>query len=63
MKGLFWARDFGRKTDHGAVGHPERADAQRGAKMLEAIVARVKAIAEVTLKLPLPEEFESSCDS
>src|SRR2546427_450636 len=22
LKGLFWARDFGRRTDHGAVGHP-----------------------------------------
>ena len=27
LAGLFWARDFGRKTDHGAVGHPEFADA------------------------------------
>ena len=44
-RGLTWARDFGRKTDHGAVGHPERADAERGGRMLEAIVGRVAEVA------------------
>jgi creatinine amidohydrolase len=53
LKGLFWARDFGRRTDHGAVGHPERADAARGRKMLEAIVRKVTAVVEATLEVPL----------
>ncbi len=34
---LTWARDFGRRTDHGAVGYPEAANADRGRRMLEAI--------------------------
>src|SRR5262249_61837998 len=53
LKGLFWARDFGRRTDHGAVGHPERADAEKGRQMLEAIVRKVTAMVAETLKAPL----------
>jgi creatinine amidohydrolase len=51
LAGLFWARDFARRTDHGAVGHPEFASAERGKAMLEAIVARVTAVVEATLRL------------
>ena len=39
LKGLFWARDFARRTDHGAVGYPEFADPERGRRMIDAIVA------------------------
>ena len=53
-RGLFWARDFGRRTDHGAVGYPEKADAERGRRMLEAINDRVTAVADEILKLSLP---------
>ena len=52
LDGLFWARDFGRRTDHGAVGYPERAGADRGRRMLDAIVRKVAAVAEQALKLP-----------
>jgi creatinine amidohydrolase len=55
LAGLTWARDFGRKTDHGVVGHPESADAERGGRMLTAIVARVAEVARGVLELPLPE--------
>jgi creatinine amidohydrolase len=55
LKGLFWARDFGRRTDHGAVGHPELADAERGKKMLDAAVRKVTGVVEQTLSLPLGE--------
>lgn len=51
--GVFWARDFARRTDHGAVGHPERADAERGGRMLETVVRKVTATAEAILRLPL----------
>jgi creatinine amidohydrolase len=51
--GAFWACDFGRSTDHGAVGYPERADGERGRRMLEAVVSRVTAVAERILGLPL----------
>ena len=54
LHGLFWAQDFVRRTDHGAVGHPERADAERGKKMLDAIVKKVAAVANSVIGLPLP---------
>ena len=53
LRGLSWARDFGRKTDHGVVGHPESADADRGRLMLEAVVGAVGAIADAILIQPL----------
>lgn len=56
LKGLFWARDFGRRTDHGAVGYPSLANADRGRQMLDAIVRKVTAVAERTLALPLEDE-------
>jgi creatinine amidohydrolase len=51
LGGLFWARDFARRTDHGAVGYPEFASAERGTAMLDAIVTRVTAVVEATLRL------------
>ena len=54
LRGLFWARDFGRRTDHGVVGHPERADAARGRRMLDAIARRVVEVATAVIDLPLP---------
>lgn len=53
LRSAFWARDFGRRTDHGAVGHPERADAERGRLMLEAVITKVTATAQAVLELPL----------
>jgi creatinine amidohydrolase len=53
LQGLFWARDFGRRTDHGAVGYPETADAERGRKMLEAAVRKVTETVDAVLTLPL----------
>lgn len=55
MKPLSWARDFGRRTDHGAVGHPERADADRGRRMLDAVIRKTTEAAEAILALPLDE--------
>lgn len=52
LGGLFWARDFGRRTRHGAVGHPESADAERGRRMFDAVVARVTAVARALLAAP-----------
>lgn len=55
LGGLTWARDFGRRTGHGVVGHPEAADGERGGRMLAAIVGRVASAARGVLDLPLPE--------
>jgi creatinine amidohydrolase len=54
LNGLFWARDFARRTDHGAVGFPELADADKGRRMLEAVVGRVADVARRVLGLPAP---------
>lgn len=53
LRGLTWARDFARRTDHGVVGHPESSDAERGRLMLEAVVVRVAGVAEALLAQPL----------
>ncbi len=55
LLGTFWARDFARRTDHGALGHPESADADRGRLMLDAAIRRATALAEELLNLPLEE--------
>ncbi len=45
LQGLSWPRDFGRSTDHGAVGYPEFASAETGGAMLAAIVGKVAEVA------------------
>jgi creatinine amidohydrolase len=55
LGGLFWARNFAQRTDHGAVGYPEFANADRGRQMLEAIVGRVADAVRHVLELPLPD--------
>lgn len=52
VPGLFWARDFARRTDHGAVGYPTAATAEAGRAMLGAIVERVVAVADSILQMP-----------
>ncbi len=45
LDGLTLARDFGRRTHHGAVGHPQAATAETGGRMFEAVVQSVVAVA------------------
>jgi len=54
LRHLTWARDFGRRTDRGVVGHPEAASAEKGRQMLEAAVDGVAGAARAVLDLPLP---------
>ncbi len=51
LDGLFWAQDFGRRTDHGAVGFPEFASAEAGRKMIDAVVSRLSEVAGAILRL------------
>jgi creatinine amidohydrolase len=53
LRGVFWARDFGRRTDHGAVGYPQSASAERGRLMLEVVIRKVTTAAQHLLELPL----------
>ncbi|HEY8505828.1 MAG TPA: creatininase family protein [Gemmataceae bacterium] len=54
LRGLFVAEDFARRTDHGAVGYPERATAEKGRAMLAAAVARAAEVVEALLRRPTP---------
>lgn len=50
LRGTFWARDFARRTRHGAVGYPACATAASGEAMLQAAVDRVTAVAQHLLR-------------
>ena len=49
LRGLFRAVDFGRRTDHGAVGYPSFATPETGAALLMAVVGRVVEVASTLL--------------
>ncbi len=55
LRGLFIMEDFAQRTDHGAVGYPERASAEKGRAMLAAAAERVAAVVEALLRRPLPK--------
>ena len=59
LSGLFWSRDFAQRTDHGAVGYPEQADAATGKAMLDASIRKTTMTIEAVLKLPLPMVSET----
>jgi creatinine amidohydrolase len=54
LRGLFLADDMRQRTDHGAVGYPERATAEKGRAFLAAAVERTAEVARALLKRPLP---------
>lgn len=53
VKSIFWARDFGRRTDHGAVGYPSQATAEKGKAMVAAAVEAVTRVARGLLEIPI----------
>src|SRR5262245_10128668 len=54
LRGLYVAEDFKQRTDHGAVGYPERATAEKGRAFLGAAVERAVEVVEALLRRPLP---------
>ena len=54
LRGLYIAEDFRQRTDHGAVGYPERATAEKGRAFLNAAINRTVEVVEVLLSRPLP---------
>jgi creatinine amidohydrolase/Fe(II)-dependent formamide hydrolase-like protein len=42
------------KTDHGCVGYPERASAEKGRALLAAAIERTLEVVQALLKRPLP---------
>jgi creatinine amidohydrolase len=53
LRGLFSAEDMKQRTDHGAVGYPERATADKGRAFLKAAIDRTAEVVEALLKRPL----------
>jgi creatinine amidohydrolase len=53
LRGLYIARDMAQRTDHGAVGYPERASAAKGRAFLAAAIDRTCAVVTALL-LPAP---------
>jgi creatinine amidohydrolase len=53
-RGLFTAEDMKQRTDHGAVGYPERATAEKGRAFLTAAIERTVEVLQALLRRPLP---------
>jgi creatinine amidohydrolase len=54
LRGLFLADDMFQKTDHGCVGFPEKATAEKGRALLQAAIERATEVARELLKRPVP---------
>ncbi len=54
LRGLFLADDMCQKTDHGCVGYPERASAEKGRALLATAIERTLEVVQALLKRPLP---------
>jgi creatinine amidohydrolase len=55
LRGLYLAEDMYQRTDHGAVGFPERASAEKGRRCLAAAIERTAEVVQVLLRRPLPK--------
>jgi creatinine amidohydrolase len=54
LRGLYLCEDMHQRTDHGAVGYPERASAEKGRAMIQAAIERTVEVVQALLKRPLP---------
>ncbi len=55
LRGLYLAEDMKQRTDHGAVGYPERATAEKGRTFLAAAADRTAEVVAALLRRPLPQ--------
>ncbi len=55
LRGLYLAEDMHQRTDHGAVGYPERATAEKGRAFLDAAIGRTVEVVQALLRRPLPQ--------
>ena len=55
LRGLFLAQDMKQRTDHGAVGYPERATAEKGRAFLNVAIERATEVVRALLGRPLPD--------
>lgn len=55
LRGLFLSEDMKQRTDHGAVGYPQKASAEKGKAFLEAAINRTVEVVMALLQRPLPK--------
>jgi len=55
LRGLYIAEDMRQRTDHGAVGYPELATAEKGRACLNAAIGRTVEVVQALLQRRLPE--------
>ena len=55
QRGLFLADDMKQRTDHGSVGYPEQASAEKGLAFLAAAIARTAEVVQALLRRPSPD--------
>lgn len=54
LRGLFVSEDMKQRTDHGCVGYPEQASAEKGRACLNAAIQRTAEVVQALLARPLP---------
>jgi creatinine amidohydrolase len=54
LRGVYTAQDMKQLTDHGAVGYPEAARAEKGRAFLDAAILRTTEVVQALLASPLP---------
>jgi creatinine amidohydrolase len=54
LRGLYVAEDMKQRTDHGCVGYPELASADKGRRFIDAAVARTAEVVQALLQRRLP---------
>lgn len=55
LRGLYLAEDMFQRTDHGGVGYPALASAEKGRKFLDAAIVRTAEVVGELLRRPLPK--------
>ncbi len=55
LRGLYVAEDMYQRTDHGAVGYPELATAEKGQRFLNAAIERTVEVVQALLKRARPK--------
>jgi creatinine amidohydrolase len=55
LRGLYLPEDMKQRTDHGAVGYPELATAEKGRTFLNAAIGRTAEVVAALLRRPLPQ--------
>jgi creatinine amidohydrolase len=55
LRGLYLAEDMKQRTDHGAVGYPQLASAEKGRAFLKAAIDRTCEVVQQLLRRPLPQ--------